>query len=395
MSKWPTVPLSEVLAERQEFPSEGELINGRIPILSKIGFRDGTIQLRHEAKTKTNMILVRPGDIVISGINATKGAVAVYEDNNFQPIAATIHYAAYIPNKNRIDAYFIWWLLRSNTFQELLSKYLPRGIKTELKAKRFLPIPIPLPPLSEQQQILQKINIFANKFKESKNLRTQSSAVSEGWMEACLQKTMSRFTQATRFGEVITFHPRSGPSFPTNPDWTGKPVLMPSAVTGFGLNIAKVEFGLGNERLSHKDLLDVGDILIARGNKRDQVGNAGVVPEEARNWTYANLLMRFKVDVSRVDQRFCIYWLRSPQMRHHVRSNMTGTNPNIQKINQQIILNYPFPKSVSLSEQKHIVAYLDKLQARVNDVRKLQASVTSELDALLPSILDKAFKGEL
>ena len=395
MSKWPTVPFSEVLVERQEFPSEGDLISGRIPILSKIGFKDGTIQLRQEAKTKTDMILVRPGDIVLSGINATKGAVGVYEDNNFQPIAATIHYTAYIPNRNRIDPYFIWWLLRSNAFQELLSKCLPKGIKTELKAKQLLALAIPLPPLSQQQQILQKIEFFASKIKESQNLRTYSSAVSEGWMEACLQKAMSQFSQVTRFGDVITFNPRSGPSFPTNPDWPGKPVLMPSAVTGFGLNTTKVEFGLGNEQLSNKDLLDVGDILIARGNKRDQVGNAGVVPGEAQNWTYANLLMRLKVDISRVDQRFCIYWLRSPHMRKHVKASMTGTNPNIQKINQQKILNYPFPKNVSLSEQKHVVAYLDRLQAKVDDIRELQADVTAELNALLPSIVDKALKGRL
>lgn len=395
MSKWPTVPLSEILTERQEFPSEFALINGAIPILSKIGFNDGVIQLRKETQTKTNMILVRPGDIVISGINATKGAVAVYEENNLQPIAATIHYTAYIPNKNRIDPYFIWWLLRSNTFQDLLSKYLPGGIKTELKAKRLLPIPIPLPSPSQQQLLLRKIRFFSANFEESRKNHIQSAAISKSLMESCLQKIMSRFNQLTPFGNVLSFNPRSGPSFPTNPDWPGTPVLMPSAVTGFGINTAKVEFGLGNETLSSKDMIDEGDILIARGNKRDQVGNAGVVPKEAKGWTYANLLMKLKVDITKVDQRFCIYWLRSPLMRNHVKTSMTGTNPNIQKINQQTILNFPFPENVSLSEQQGIVAYLDEIQGKLNDARKLQSKTADELNALLPSILDKAFKGEL
>jgi type I restriction enzyme S subunit len=48
-----------------------------------------------------------------------------------------------------------------------------------------------------------------------------------------------------------------------------------------------------------------------------------------------------------------------------------------------------------LSEQRRIVAYLDDLQARVNDLKRLQAETEAELNALLPSILDKAFKGEL
>ena len=54
----------------------------------------------------------------------------------------------------------------------------------------------------------------------------------------------------------------------------------------------------------------------------------------------------------------------------------------------------------SFTEQKtftdsRIVAYLDGLQAKVDQLKKLQAETAAELAALLPSILDKAFKGEL
>jgi type I restriction enzyme S subunit len=42
-----------------------------------------------------------------------------------------------------------------------------------------------------------------------------------------------------------------------------------------------------------------------------------------------------------------------------------------------------------------IVAYLDSLQGKVDAVKALQADTAAELDALLPAILDKAFKGEL
>ena len=55
-------------------------------------------------------------------------------------------------------------------------------------------------------------------------------------------------------------------------------------------------------------------------------------------------------------------------------------------------VEYCIPK---IEEQRRIVAYLDGLQAKVDDLKKLQAETTAELDALLPSILDKAFKGDL
>jgi type I restriction enzyme S subunit len=38
---------------------------------------------------------------------------------------------------------------------------------------------------------------------------------------------------------------------------------------------------------------------------------------------------------------------------------------------------------------------LDALQLKVDAVKRMQAETQTELDALLPSVLDRAFKGEL
>ncbi|MBN8655375.1 MAG: hypothetical protein J0M11_06515 [Anaerolineae bacterium] len=46
-------------------------------------------------------------------------------------------------------------------------------------------------------------------------------------------------------------------------------------------------------------------------------------------------------------------------------------------------------------EQQCIVAYLDGLQAKVNALWGLQVKGGEELSALMASVLDKAFKGEL
>ena len=57
----------------------------------------------------------------------------------------------------------------------------------------------------------------------------------------------------------------------------------------------------------------------------------------------------------------------------------------------------PFPngKRCLLDEQRRIVAYLDSVQARLASLRELQSATGEELSALLPSVLDRAFKGEL
>ena len=45
--------------------------------------------------------------------------------------------------------------------------------------------------------------------------------------------------------------------------------------------------------------------------------------------------------------------------------------------------------------QRRLVAYLHGLAGQVARLQRLQTETAEELDALLPSILDKAFKGDL
>ena len=56
--------------------------------------------------------------------------------------------------------------------------------------------------------------------------------------------------------------------------------------------------------------------------------------------------------------------------------------------------------STPLDEQRRIVAHLDSVQAQLASLPahafgRLQSQTQEELDALLPSVLDRAFKGEL
>jgi type I restriction enzyme S subunit len=46
-------------------------------------------------------------------------------------------------------------------------------------------------------------------------------------------------------------------------------------------------------------------------------------------------------------------------------------------------------------EQRQIVAEMDALHPEVAALKRLQAETAAELDAILPSILDKAIKGKL
>jgi len=67
------------------------------------------------------------------------------------------------------------------------------------------------------------------------------------------------------------------------------------------------------------------------------------------------------------------------------------TQPNINLGNlERLQVRVP-----PLPEQRRIVAYLDDLQQKTDSLKAMQAETSAELDALMPSILDKAFRGGL
>jgi len=105
----------------------------------------------------------------------------------------------------------------------------------------------------------------------------------------------------------------------------------------------------------------------------------------------SNLLMRTKLNTDLLNPYFLVYWLRSPTMRLHVSTRMVGTSPNIQKINQRTILDYPIPKA-SLAVQERVVQRLNALQAEVDKLQALQAQRALDLEQLMPSFLDRTFR---
>lgn len=152
---WQRTKLSEFLTEREgriKFENANQLGLQRI---KKIDF-SGNIHLDVETDTKTDMIRVRSGDLVISGINAAKGAIAVHAEDD--DVLATIHYSAYEFNPDRISVDFLKWFFKSPEFSDLLREQIPGGIKTELKPKHILPLQVKLPSLSEQIEVADRLN---------------------------------------------------------------------------------------------------------------------------------------------------------------------------------------------------------------------------------------------
>ena len=89
-------------------------------------------------------------------------------------------------------------------------------------------------------------------------------------------------------------------------------------------------------------------------------------------------------------QKFSDIYFRTPSVRSALAGASTGTNVRRRRLNPSDFLNYKMPLPPLPVQQK-----LRQVKGRADSVTKLQTETAAELAALLPSILDKAFKGEL
>jgi type I restriction enzyme S subunit len=137
-----------------------------------------------------------------------------------------------------------------------------------------------------------------------------------------------------------------------------------------------------------------GDVLIIEGNgSADQIGRTALFRGEIENCVHQNHVIRIRPDQQRVSPEFLNSFLNSPAGQDAVQSqSRTSSGLRSLSVGRIKSISVPVPP---LAEQRRIVAGLDALQAEVDALKRLQAETAAELDALLPAILDRAFKGEL
>jgi type I restriction enzyme S subunit len=105
-------------------------------------------------------------------------------------------------------------------------------------------------------------------------------------------------------------------------------------------------------------------------------------------------MMRIRVEQSKADSHFLVYWLQSKEVRHFIQSRASGASPTMKKINQGHVCNIPFPV-ISVEEQHQLVHYLDSIQSEVNEMLRTMQQDAKLLERLEQSILEKAFQGQL
>jgi type I restriction enzyme S subunit len=183
-----------------------------------------------------------------------------------------------------------------------------------------------------------------------------------------------------------------GTSEKTSDDASDVPILRMGNIQNGRLDFCDLKYLHLSENEREKLLLKRGDILVNRTNSAELVGKCAVFEADGE-FAFASYLIRLRFDTGRAVPHLVAAYVNSPLGRAYMvseKKQMTGqANVNSTKLKALPIALPPAPV------QRRIVAELDALQAEVDRLKALQAETATELDALLPAILDRAFKGEL
>ena len=418
MREWKKVRIGEFLTERQGRYKPDDNAIATYKRLDKIDF-SGTAHIS-EKPSKTDMIVVQPGDLVISGINVAKGAIAVYQGT--EPVTATIHYSSYIFDDSVIDLEYFKYFVKSPAFIETLKKQAKGGIKTEIKPKVFLPLEISLPDLPTQKQIVKRISV---------NLKRVNELAKEIEAQKLYVKQLRRnILQDAIEGKLTADRRKEHPVQKGNPDYDAealfeliqkerqvdkkrkalpplldaeKPFELPTGwkwvrlgeiAEGFMygtsaksslfgtcpvLRMGNIQDGMidweklvysNNEEEISKYALRKFDLLFNRTNSREIVGKTAVY-ESDKQAIYAGYLVRFRIILS--NPYFINYVLNSPMHREWCNAMKTDalgqSNINAEKL-KKIVLALP-----PLAEQQKIVDIVSAMLNKASEIeRQIQES---------------------
>jgi type I restriction enzyme S subunit len=263
--------------------------------------------------------------------------------------------------------------------------------RDSVSPKTFLAHRIPLPPPAEQRRIVARIEELAAKIEEARRLR--NTAVEE---TSALRASAAReaFAIDNERAPLDTLCLAIIDNLHSNPVYadSGVPCIRSSDV-GWGelfLHTARRTSEAEYKRRTVRGEPATNDIVLVR--EGGGTGKAALVKQGVR-FSLGQRVLMLRPDPKKVLPKFLLLQLLSPRIyEDRVLAACTGSASPHLNIGDLRRFDFMVPP---IEQQRRIVAHLESIWGLADQLTHKQSGASAELDALLPSILDKAFKGEL
>ena len=264
---------------------------------------------------------------------------------------------------------------------------------------------IPVPPLSEQQRIVEQIESLFAKLDEAKEKAQEVIDGVETNIEAVLYNAFSgKLTQYWRKENSVDYNWENstlskivsglkyGSSEKSDYNNNGTPVLRIPNIGEGVIDFSDLKYMQGELGNSYHEVFE-NDILIIRSNgSRDLVGKCAIVPALERRYAYASFLIRIKAS-DKVLPKYLVRYINSSMARGQLFAKAKSSS-GIHNINSKelgsIRIDVP-----TIEEQTEILKIIEPLIKKELDVKDITSNMIENIAELKKSILAKAFRGEL
>ncbi|MBX3276443.1 MAG: restriction endonuclease subunit S [Acidobacteria bacterium] len=379
---WVMTPLGDVLSKSNEWidiDPNGEYRQVTVKLWGK-----GVVQRDQVSGAEiagTRRISVRANQFIMSRIDARNGAIGIVPDSLDGAIVSN-DFPVFTPDTSRLIPEYLGWLSMTADFVAFC-RAASEGTtnRVRLKEDRFLATKIPLPPLDEQRRIVSRIEELAAKIEEAKNLQQQAEADSDAVLrsiifDALTPSVPTPMKELVRLKEPDVFVQQGETYHFAGVYCFGRGVFSGQSKSG-------MEFAY--PRLT---TLKVGDFVYPKLMAWE--GALGIVPAECDGLVVSTEFPVFEVDEIRVLPETLDVYFRTPSVWPILAGESTGTNVRRRRLNPTDFLNFKMPLPPMEVQQR-----LRRVKHHVDSMKRLRSETSAELEALLPSILDKAFKGDL
>jgi type I restriction enzyme, S subunit len=345
--------------------------------------------------------IIKAGDIVYNKLFAWKNSFAIADDAVDGCIVSD-KFPTYEADLSLVDLKFLEYYFRVPKIGQQaqdLSKGAAAISKLTLNPPQFWELTMPLPPLDEQRRLVARIEALAAKIEEARGLRRLAVEEAENLVvRAASQILDEQGWQIQRLETVLAEPPRNGLSPQQEVESNGRRMLRINAVSSSPtryVDLSAYKLVDVVDEIAQPFVLQHDDVFIVRYNGDiNRVAKAAIFRNDGEcDVVYPDKLMRLRPDKSKMIPDFLVFALGASSVRSQIEEmgKTTAGQIGVSGSNAKSF-QVPVPP---LEEQRRIVAYLDGLQAKVDALKQLQAQTQAELDALLPSVLDRAFRGEL
>lgn len=353
------------------------LSDGKIN-LDELKYLSDTFLIPLDKKVKKGALLM----CMSNGSKAHLGKVALIEEDFDYAFGG---FMGLVTHNELLDDKFFWYSLTTPAYKKYISHLSEGANINNIKVKDLQAYTIPLPPLSEQQRIVEYLDSTFAEIDALKAKAAEEVANSKAMFDAALREEMTpkENTPMKQIGEIFKSY-SGGTPIKSNKVYYENgniPWLRSGEVCQKYINETEMfitEAGLKNSSAKY---YPVNTVVIAMyGATAAQVGILKI--EATSNQAVCGLLPN-----DSYSPEYVYYWFSAIQ-KDLAAQAQGGAQPNIsqEKIKKVLI------PIMNIAEQHSIVARLDTLRTLVTSLEQNYTKIATECDALKQAILRETFE---